>query len=395
MNDQNLRPSHYPTGKDLEPVVELASRLISCPSITPKDAGAQAVLIERLTAVGFSVTPIVEGESTAFWAELITDGKPMVVFAGHTDVVPAGDPSQWASEPFTPTIRDGHLFGRGAADMKGNIASFIVALEEFIRESAKPLPISLGVIISGDEEGAPNCGTENVIKHLQSIGRTIDFCINAEPTSVRILGDTVKNGRRGACNAFIRINGKQGHSAYPELAKNPFHLSLPAFQEIINYDWDRGFAGIEPKTSLQITSVTTGTTSHNVIPGALDVCCNIRFPVRLSPEHIQEEIEGILRSHSLDFSIRWNFFATPFQTPNGRLLEVTRDAIKQVTGVDTVCSAGGGTSDARFIALFCREVLELGLVGSSIHAVDEHAAVADMITLKDIFKTILVGLSTS
>jgi len=395
MNDRNSPQGPYPISTDREATVELASRLISCPSITPEDGGAQAVLMDRLAAVGFSITPIVDGESTAFWAELFTEGTPMVVFAGHTDVVPPGDLSQWTSDPFTPTVRDGNLFGRGAADMKGNVASFIVAIEEFVRESAKPLQISLGVVISGDEEGPPNIGTSNVMKHLQSIGRKIDFCLNAEPTSVRTLGDIVKNGRRGACNAFIRIQGKQGHSAYPELAKTPVHLSLMALQEIATYDWDRDFPGLEPKTSLQFTWVKTGTTSHNVIPGVLDLCCNIRYPLRLAKETMQRVIEDILRRHSLDFSIEWNFFALPFQAADGRLLAVTRQAIKEIAGVDTVCSSGGGTSDARFIAPFCAEVLELGLVGSSIHAINEHASIADMVTLKNIFKRILVELNNS
>lgn len=393
MSHDTSRNTTLPSQDTPSAVVDLAARLVACPSITPADAGAQAVISERLVALGFSVTPVVEGESKAIWAELIREGKPLVVFSGHTDVVPPGDLTRWTSDPFTPVIRDGDLYGRGITDMKGNIAAFIVAIEEFLRESSSALGISIGVLIAGDEEGLPNTSTANVMKHLASIGRTMDYCINAEPTSVHTLGDTVKNGRRGSCDATIRIQGVQGHSAYPERAKNAIHLSLKALDEVARYDWDRGCSKDDPKTGLQITSISAGTGASNVIPGTLDACFNMRYPVRLTEETIRSTVEGILRAHALDFSVEWSFYAAPFQTNAGKLLEVTRRAIKATTGVDAVCSSSGGTSDARFIAPYCSEVLEFGLVGASMHAVDEHAKVADMEALKDIFKGILAELT--
>ena len=377
-------------------IVSLASRLIACPSITPKDAGAQQILARQLELLGFTVKPIIDGESCAFWAELISSdkGAPLLAFSGHTDVVPPGDLSQWTSDPFTPAIRDGYLYGRGMADMKGNIASFMVAIEEFLKEAKVPPSISLGVMIAGDEEGAPNCGTANIMKYLQASGRTLDYCIVSEPTSVESLGDTVKNGRRGSVLGEISVQGIQGHSAYPERAKNPIHIALQAFEALTSYDWDLESPNQTPKTTLQFTSIHSDAGASNVIPGSLSAVFNIRYPLRIEEEVIRNTVHSILSSHGLSFSISWDFHAAPFLTSGGKLLETACRVIKELTDISTTCSSGGGTSDARFIAPFCKEVLELGLVGSSMHAINEHAKIADLVKLKDIYKRIVQGLQS-
>lgn len=375
-------------------ITALLSSLIACRSITPEDAGAQGILEKRLATMGFAITPITEGESIAFWAERPGRG-PLFAFSAHTDVVPPGDLSKWSSDPFAPTLRDGILYGRGAADMKGNIAAFIVALEEILEESPAPLSLSLGVMVAGDEEGDPNRGTANIVQHLRESGRKLDYCLVSEPTSVSVLGDTVKNGRRGSAYGDITIRGVQGHSAYPEWAENPIHRSLQALHEIASHRWDRGEPEGAPRTSLQFTNISSGAGASNVIPGSLEASFNIRHSHLVPEGEIRRVVEGILSAHSLDFSVEWCFYAQPFSCRGERLLEAVRRVIKEEAGIEAACSSSGGTSDARFIAPICPDVVEFGLVGASMHAVNEHACVADLVRLKDIYKGIVASLNAA
>jgi succinyl-diaminopimelate desuccinylase len=369
--------------------VELAQELISCPSVTPEDAGCQQLICERLQAIGFRIEDLPFAEVSNFWARR-GDRAPLLVFAGHTDVVPPGPLEQWQTNPFTPQIRDGMLYGRGAADMKGSLAAMVTACEGFI--AAHPdHQGSIGFLITSDEEGPSVNGTVKVVEHLQAAGETIDWCLVGEPSSRDRLGDVIKNGRRGSLNGKLHIRGKQGHVAYPHLAANPVHLAAPALAELIAIEWDRGNEHFPP-TSFQISNIHGGTGAENVIPGELDVMFNLRYSTELTETAIRARVHALLDQHKLDYRLDWRLSGAPFLTPAGELVDAARVAIREATGIDTELSTSGGTSDGRFIAPTGAQVMELGPLNATIHQVNECVAVEDLDKLADIYRNILERL---
>lgn len=372
--------------------LSLAIDLLKKPSITPKDEGCQALMAERLRAIGFEVTPLAMGDTENFWAIRGTEG-PMLCFAGHTDVVPTGPESEWTFPPFEPTIDNGMLYGRGAADMKGSLAAMITACESFV--SAHPDHSGrIAFLITSDEEGPATYGTVKVVEWLQEQGEHIDWCIVGEPSSSQQVGDVIKNGRRGSLGAKLTIKGVQGHVAYPHLAKNPIHLAAPALAELSSEHWDNGNEFF-PATSFQISNINGGTGATNVIPGEVTLLCNFRFSTELTDELIQQRTEAILNSHKLDYDIDWQLSGQAFLTAKGDLVDATVKAIKTTTGIDTELSTAGGTSDGRFIAPTGSQVVELGPVNATIHKVNECVSVKDLDTLSDIYNNILIGLLTN
>ncbi|MFE8034251.1 succinyl-diaminopimelate desuccinylase [Thiohalocapsa marina] len=371
--------------------VALAKALVSRPSVTPEDAGCQALLSERLSALGFRLEPMRFGEVDNLWARRGEDG-PLFCFAGHTDVVPPGALEEWTSDPFDPQIRDGLLYGRGACDMKGSLAAMITATEAFVAAHPKHRG-SIAFLLTSDEEGPAKDGTVRVVETLSARGEQIDYALVGEPSSHSRLGDTVKNGRRGSLNATLRIRGKQGHVAYPHLADNPIHRAAPALHALATEVWDRGNDHFPP-TSFQISNLTAGTGADNVIPGELRVVFNFRFSTELSPEQIQQRAEAILDAHGLDYEITWRLSGRPFLTPTGALLDAARAAIRETTGHDTTASTAGGTSDGRFIAPTGAQVLELGPINATIHKVDECVGCAELDDLSRIYTGILTRLLT-
>ena len=378
--------------------LDLARQLIARPSLTPDDAQCQALIIERLTALGFDCETILSGPAdfrvTNLWAKrgaAQCSDASLLVFAGHTDVVPSGPLEKWQSPPFTPTLRDGRLYGRGASDMKTSIAAFIVALEEFLAATPEPA-LSLALLLTSDEEGPANDGTVVVCQALQQRGEKIDYCIIGEPTAVHRTGDTVKNGRRGTLSARLTVKGVQGHIAYPQLAKNPIHLLTPALAELVSIEWDQGNAFFEP-TSWQVSNIHAGTGAGNVIPGSVVVDFNFRFCTESTPESLQSRLQAVLERHGLDFELTWILGGEPFLTPPGTLLQVVADAIRAETGIETHLSTTGGTSDGRFIARICPQVIELGPPNASIHKIDEYVALADIEPLKAIYRAVLQTLN--
>ena len=367
----------------------LTRDLIARPSVTPDDAGCQTLIAERLTALGFECNSLPFGDVENLWA-LWGHHGPLLVFAGHTDVVPPGPPDQWESDPFDPVERDGFLFGRGAADMKGSLAAMITACEDFLTAGG-PEHGRIGFLITSDEEGPARDGTVKVMQWLAERDLTIDYCIVGEPSSSEVLGDTIKNGRRGSLNAVLRIRGRQGHVAYPQLADNPIHRALPALSELIAHHWDDGNEQFPP-SSLQITNLKAGTGATNVIPGDLELWLNFRFSTEQTSEGLRRAVEACLAKHRVEADVHWDISGEPFLTGAGALVEASREAIHRVTGVEARLSTSGGTSDGRFIAPYGTEVVELGPVNASIHRVNEHVRIADLERLSAIYRQILDGV---
>jgi len=376
--------------------LRLTEALIARPSVTPEDQGCQALMTERLNALGFECHALSFGPADApvtnLWAikRGSDDAAPVLAFAGHTDVVPTGPLDQWTTPPFVPSHRDGLLYGRGAADMKTSLAAMVVASEEFI--AAHPQHKGhIAFLITSDEEGPSVDGTVKVCEWLQQQGQRLDACIVGEPTSVQQVGDMIKNGRRGSLSGKLRVKGVQGHIAYPHLAKNPIHLVAPALAELVGIVWDQGNEHFPP-TSWQMSNIHAGTGANNVIPGDIVIDFNFRFSTESTPESLQQRLEDVLRQHGLDCHIDWTLGGRPFLTRKGPLVDAMAAAIQQVTGVTTELSTTGGTSDGRFIAQICPQVVEFGPVNASIHKIDEHVRVADIEPLKDIYRGTLERL---
>jgi succinyl-diaminopimelate desuccinylase len=366
--------------------LELVCQLIARRSVTPNDDGCQDLIAQRLAALAFRAERIDRNGTANVWLRRGT-ARPTIVFAGHTDVVPPGPREQWHSDPFEPTLRDGRLFGRGASDMKSSIAAFVVAAEEFVR--AHPAHRgSIALLLTSDEEGPATDGTVAVVERLAARAEAVDCCIVGEPTSVDRLGDTIKNGRRGSLSGRLKVKGVQGHVAYPHLARNPVHELAPALAELAATVWDRG-NDYFPPTSFQVSNIHAGTGASNVIPGTCEVDFNLRFaPVSTAPE-LMRRIESILGKHGLDYEIEWTVGAQPFLTQPGRLVEAIRRAIVERTGVEPQLSTTGGTSDGRFIATICPQVVEFGPPNASIHKIDENIRVDDLEPLKDVYRRTL------
>ena len=371
--------------------LKLASDLIARPSITPDDAGCQAMLIERLSAIGFECETMVFDDVTNLWARR-GQAAPLLVFAGHTDVVPPGPLDKWLSDPFTPEIRDGILFGRGAADMKSSIAAMVTACERFVDQNAQHQG-SIALLITSDEEGIAINGTVKVIETLEARGEKIDWALVGEPSSQERVGDVVKNGRRGSIGAKLVINGVQGHVAYPHKVDNPIHRAMPALHDLARHEWDQGNRFFPP-TSLQISNITSGTGAHNVVPGHAEVLFNLRYSTEIDAKQIMETTRVILDKHELDYDISWSISGYPFLTSEGELVAAAQQAIKQHTGLATSLETTGGTSDGRFIAPTGAQVLELGPVNESIHKLNEYVDIQELDLLSDIYQSILENLLT-
>jgi succinyl-diaminopimelate desuccinylase len=371
--------------------LELAKDLISRASVTPDDQGCQKLMCERLEKIGFSIEALPFGEVTNFWARR---GKtaPLLAFAGHTDVVPTGPVENWLTDPFQPTIKDGMLYGRGAADMKGSLAAMVTACESFIADHPDHNG-SIGFLITSDEEGPSINGTVKVVAALEARKEKIDWCLVGEPSSVSTVGDVIKNGRRGSINGALKIRGKQGHVAYPHLAANPFHLALPALAELAAMEWDQGNEYFPP-TTFQIANIHAGTGAENVIPGELDVQFNLRFSTELTEQIIKERIHTLLDKHQLDYNINWRLSGNPFLTPAGELVDAATSAIRDTMNFDTELSTSGGTSDGRFIAPTGAQVVELGPINATIHQINECVSITALDQLSSIYHKIMQSLLT-
>lgn len=377
----------------MHPSLTLAQQLIALPSITPEDANCQQLLAQRLAALGFVRQDFPAGPSdfrvSNLWAEKQSHAQaPTLVFAGHTDVVPTGPLNWWHSPPFEPTIRDGKLYGRGAADMKSSLAAMVVACEQFLAQTPQPA-FNIAFLLTSDEEGPKNeDGTVVVCRWLQAQNRRLNWCIVGEPTANKQTGDMVKNGRRGSMSGKLKIKGIQGHIAYPHLARNPIHQMAPALAALVAIEWDTGNAYF-PATSFQISNIHAGTGVGNVIPGECVVDFNFRYCTESTPEGLQQRLESVLQAHQLEYQIEWTVSGLPFLTPRGGLVDAAERAIAKTTGLQTELSTTGGTSDGRFIAQVCDEVLELGPPNASIHQVNEHIALADIEALTAIYLQLL------
>ena len=385
--------------------LQLTEQLISLPSVTPEDAGCLELLADALVPMGFECERLDSGPDDFrvrnLWAKYragqaaqaptaTKSDKPMLVFAGHTDVVPPGPLEQWTSPPFVPMHRDGRLYGRGASDMKTSIAAFVVALEEFLQATPKPA-FDIALLLTSDEEGPSVDGTKVVVETLRQRGERLDWCIVGEPTSVKQTGDMIKNGRRGTMSGKLTVNGIQGHIAYPQLARNPIHEALPALAELAATVWDQGNAFFPP-TSWQISNIHGGTGASNVIPGHVVIDFNFRFSTESTAESLQRRVHEVLDRHGVDYSLAWTIGGQPFLTEPGTLVHAVQAAIKDETGLDTELSTTGGTSDGRFIAQICPQVIEMGPPNASIHKIDEYIAVADIEPLKNIYRKTLEQL---
>lgn len=369
--------------------LELAKQLISIPSVTPEDLGCQKIIAERLTNIGFKIDNLRYGDVDNLWARYGTQ-SPLFVFAGHTDVVPTGPAEKWRSDPFTPTIVDDVMTGRGSADMKSSIAAMVCACEELLKDN-KDITGSIAFLITSDEEGPATDGTVKVIEHLQTNNEKIDWCLVGEPTSTTTVGDVIKNGRRGSIGGDLTIHGVQGHIAYPHLAKNPIHLFADAMQALCNEAWDSGNDHFPP-TSFQISNINGGTGASNVIPGDLNVQFNLRFSTEITDQQIRQRIESILDEHQLNYTLNWTLSGQPFLTPDGKLVDAAKQAIRSVCDIDAELSTSGGTSDGRFIAPTGAQVVELGPVNESIHKIDENINISDLEQLTKIYTDILKRL---
>ncbi|WP_448679764.1 succinyl-diaminopimelate desuccinylase [Pseudomonas nicosulfuronedens] len=378
----------------LSPTLALACELIRRPSVTPVDADCQQMMMQRLDACGFALEPMRIEEVDNFWA--LRQGRdgangPVLCFAGHTDVVPTGPEQAWQHQPFDALIdADGMLCGRGAADMKGSLASMIIATERFVADHPDHRG-SIAYLITSDEEGPAHHGTKAVVERLKARNERLDWCIVGEPSSTTLVGDIVKNGRRGSLGATLSVRGKQGHVAYPHLAKNPIHLAAPALAELAAEHWDNG-NDYFPPTSFQISNINGGTGATNVIPGELKVIFNFRFSTESTVEGLQQRVAAILDKHGLDWHIDWALSGLPFLTQPGELLDGVAAAIRAVTGRETTPSTSGGTSDGRFIATMGTQVVELGPVNATIHQVDERVLASDLDVLTEIYYQTLVRL---
>jgi len=382
-------PQSTEIGLMSSPTLELAQALIARPSVTPDDAGCQELVAARLAACGFRIESMPFGAVRNLWARYGTEA-PLVCLAGHTDVVPPGPRERWSSEPFTPEVRAGVLYGRGAADMKGAVAALVVAAAEFVAAVPRPRG-SLALLLTSDEEGVAIDGTVRVIERLSARGERIDYCLLGEPSSDQRLGDRIKNGRRGSLNARLWVLGKQGHVAYPRLAANPIHCFAPTLARLCAEEWDRGNAHFPP-TSLQVSHLAAGTGAENVIPGELDVRFNLRFSTEWEVTALQQRVAALLDESGCDYQLDWHLSGLPFLTPPGRLVGAATEAVRQVLGYAPQLSTDGGTSDGRFIAPTGAEVIELGPLNATIHQTDECVAVADLDALTRIYRGILERL---
>jgi len=380
----------------MTPTLALTEQLIARPSVTPDDAGCQTLLAERLKPLGFACETLVSGPAdfrvTNLWAKRVAaPDAPLLVFAGHTDVVPTGPVAQWTSDPFTPTHRGGLLYGRGASDMKTSIAAFVVAVEEFV--AAQPQArLNLALLLTSDEEGPSVDGTVVVCEALKARGEQLDYCIVGEPTSLQRTGDMIKNGRRGTMSGKLTVKGVQGHIAYPHLARNPIHLFAPALAELTTIAWDRG-NDFFPPTTWQVSNIHGGTGASNIIPGSVVVDFNFRFSTESTPESLQQRLTAVLDRHELEYELAWTLGGRPFLTPPGTLVNAVREAIRDESGIETELSTTGGTSDGRFIAQICPQVIELGPTNATIHKIDEYVPVADIEPLKNIYRRVLEKLA--
>ena len=369
--------------------LELTKELISRDSVTPEDKGCQKLLAERLAAIGFEIEHLRFGDTDNLWARRGNSGS-LFAFAGHTDVVPSGPVEKWQSDPFKPEIRDGMLYGRGTADMKGSIAAMVTACERFVAEHPNHEG-SIAFLITSDEEGPATDGTVKVVETLEARNEKIDWCLVGEPSSTNKVGDIVKNGRRGSLNGRLTIKGKQGHIAYPHLANNPIHLAVPALTELCSIEWDQGNEDFPP-TSFQISNLNAGTGVTNVIPGTTDVIFNFRYSTEVTHEELQSGVENVLQKYNLDYELKWELSGKPFRTASGELVDAIKNAIHSQTGYETELSTSGGTSDGRFIAPTGAQVVELGPLNDTIHQIDECVSVDDVEKLSYIYETVLQNL---
>jgi len=369
--------------------ITLVKDLVSRRSVTPEDAGCQETMIARLQALGFNIERLRFDDVDNFWARR-GDKEPLLAFAGHTDVVPTGPLEDWDSDPFTPEIRDGLLYGRGTADMKGSLGAMITACERFIKTHPDHKG-SIGFLITSDEEGPSINGTVKVVEHLEARNEKINWCLVGEPSSNKQLGDVIKNGRRGSLNGYMTVTGKQGHVAYPHLANNPIHQLAPALAELCAMQWDQGNEFFPP-TTFQVSNLNSGTGAENVIPGTLNIKFNFRFSTETTEATLRQTVHQVLDSHQLNYDLQWRLSGNPFITPRGELVSAATDAIKKITGIDTELSTSGGTSDGRFIAPTGAQVLELGPLNATIHQLNECVSCDDLDNLSLIYEDILVRL---
>ena len=373
----------------MKDTLDLAKKLISRPSVTPEDGGCQRLIAKRLEKSGFKARHMRFADVDNLWISH-GRGSPCFIYVGHTDVVPTGPLEMWTSDPFKPEIRDGHLYGRGAADMKGSIACMVTALERFIGKHPRHKG-TIGMLITSDEEGPSVNGTRKVVEYLQGKKTRIDWCLVGEPCSETGIGDVIKNGRRGSLGANLRVYGIQGHVAYPQHARNPVHLAAPALAELCNRIWDHGNKFF-PATTFQISNIHGGTGADNVIPGHVDIMFNFRYSSEVTHEQLRKEVEQLLDLHQLTYDIDWKLSGEPFLTPKGKLLETVQKAVKEITGKKPKVSTGGGTSDGRFIAPTGAEVIELGPINDTIHKINECVKVGDLEVLSQIDERILEKL---
>ena len=371
------------------PTLELTKQLIARQSVTPIDDGCQQLMIDRLVKLGFHIENLRFEDVDNFWA-IRGDSGPILCFAGHTDVVPSGPETSWQSPPFEPTVTEGLLVGRGAADMKGSLAAMVVAVENFVAKNPDHSG-RIAFLITSDEEGIAANGTVKVVDWLKQQNIIPEYCLVGEPSSSEKCGDTIKNGRRGSLGCKLRVIGKQGHVAYPHLADNPIHNVAPALTELASYEWDKG-NDFFPATSFQVSNINGGTGATNVIPGELDIVFNFRFSTEVTEQQLRETTETILNKHQLDYKIDWHLSGQPFLTAEGELVDAAVSAVKQVTGLDTLLSTAGGTSDGRFIAPMGTQVVELGPVNATIHQINECVAVDDLDQLTVIYESVLENL---
>lgn len=369
--------------------ISLALDLISRSSVTPDDKGCQQLMIDRLKAIGFTIENMRFDDVDNFWARR-GDSGPLLAFAGHTDVVPTGPIDKWKVDPFKPEIIDGNLYGRGAADMKGSLAAMVTACEGFVNEHPDHNG-SIAFLITSDEEGPSINGTVKVIEQLENRNEKIDWCLVGEPSSTEKLGDVVKNGRRGSLSGTLTILGKQGHVAYPHLAKNPIHLAAPAIAELSTIQWDNG-NDFFPPTTFQISNIHGGTGANNVIPGELQLLFNLRFSTEVTETDLKNKIESLFDKHQLQYELEWTLSGHPFLTPEGELVDAISQSIKEICGYNTELSTAGGTSDGRFIAPTGAQVVELGPLNATIHQVNEHVLAEDLNTLSALYKRIMEHL---
>lgn len=371
--------------------LELVKDLISRPSLTPEDSGCQALLADRLSKIGFNIENLRFGDTDNLWARRGTDG-PLFTFAGHTDVVPTGPEDNWKFPPFEPTIENGILYGRGTADMKGSVASMVTACERFVEKNPGHKG-SIAFLITSDEEGPAHGGTVKVIETLESRNEKIDWCLVGEPSSTNKVCDVIKNGRRGSIGCTLKVKGKQGHVAYPHLAKNPIHEFAPVLKILTETEWDQG-NDYFPPTTFQVSNIHSGTGVTNVIPGECEVVFNFRFSTAITDTQIRERVEALLNEHNVEYDIEWALSGQAFLTEKGELVTATQKAIKDICNIDSELSTAGGTSDGRFIAPTGAQVVELGPLNATIHQVNECVAVEDLDTLSEVYEKILNNLLT-